>query len=51
LTQYTRDGFDRLDKTIYADSSFEENQVFDANGNVLTELVNDFWTDCRLNLV
>lgn len=37
-TQYTFDGFDRPNKTIYADTTFEQNSVYDANGNVLTRL-------------
>jgi len=37
-TQYTWDGFDRADKTIYADATFEQNSSYDANGNVLTYL-------------
>jgi RHS repeat-associated protein len=36
VTQYTRDGFDRPDKTIYPDSSFQESTSYDANSNVLT---------------
>jgi RHS repeat-associated protein len=36
ITQFTRDGYDRANETIYADSSFEENQLYDANGNVTT---------------
>lgn len=36
LTQFTYDGHDRADRTTYADSSYEQNQSYDANGNVLT---------------
>jgi RHS repeat-associated protein len=36
LTQFTFDGFDRPNQTTYADSSFEQNVLYDANGNVLT---------------
>lgn len=38
LTQYTHDGFDRPNKTIYADSTFEQKSSYDSNGNVLTKL-------------
>ncbi|MBX9669586.1 MAG: RHS repeat-associated core domain-containing protein [Candidatus Obscuribacterales bacterium] len=34
-TSYSRDGHDRLDRTTYADSSYEQNQSYDANDNVL----------------
>jgi RHS repeat-associated protein len=37
-TQYSWDGFDRANKIIYPDSSFEQNSSYDANGNVLTYL-------------
>jgi RHS repeat-associated protein len=37
-TQYTWDGFDRANKTSYADTTFEQNSSYDANGNVLTYL-------------
>ncbi|MBA4027312.1 MAG: hypothetical protein C0473_03625 [Cyanobacteria bacterium DS3.002] len=35
LTQYVYDGFDRLDKTIYPGSTYEQ-LTYDANGNALT---------------
>ena len=36
LTQFTWDGFDRPDKTIYQGGAFEQNQSYDQNHNVLT---------------
>ncbi|MBS1993997.1 MAG: hypothetical protein JSS83_25975 [Cyanobacteria bacterium SZAS LIN-3] len=36
VTQLTYDGFDRPDKTIYPDSSYEQNVSYDSNFNVLT---------------
>lgn len=40
VTLFTYDGFDRADKTIYPDceGSFEQNALYDENGNVLTKL-------------
>ncbi|MBK9204873.1 MAG: RHS repeat protein [Candidatus Obscuribacter sp.] len=38
VTQYTWDGFDRAEQTIFADTTFELNSLYDANGNVLTKL-------------
>lgn len=35
VTTYQYDGFDRLDKVIYPDTSYEQN-TYDANSNVLT---------------
>lgn len=35
-TQFTYDGFDRADRTTYADATYEQNSSYDANGNVLT---------------
>jgi RHS repeat-associated protein len=40
-TTVTFDGHDRLDETIYADSTFIQNQSYDANGNVLVSLTRD----------
>ncbi|MBK7838306.1 MAG: RHS repeat protein [Candidatus Obscuribacter sp.] len=37
-TTYSWDGFDRLNKTTYADTTFEQNSSYDANGNVLIQL-------------
>lgn len=34
-TSYSYDGHDRLDRTTYADSSYEQNQSYDGNHNVL----------------
>ncbi len=34
-TSYSFDGHDRLDRTTYADSSYKQNQLYDANDNVL----------------
>ncbi|HEY9786125.1 MAG TPA: RHS repeat-associated core domain-containing protein, partial [Candidatus Obscuribacterales bacterium] len=36
VTSYTFDGFDRPDKRIYPDASFEQIQQYDANSNVLS---------------
>jgi RHS repeat-associated protein len=38
VTQFSYDGFDRSSKTTYADTTFEQNSSYDANGNVLTRL-------------
>jgi len=38
LTQFTFDGFDRANKTIYQDATVEQNSSYDAEGNVLTYL-------------
>lgn len=35
-TSFDFDGFDRPNKTIFADSSYEQNTNYDANGNILT---------------
>ncbi|MBP9091257.1 hypothetical protein KBI23_09520 [bacterium] len=39
LTQYTFDGFNRPDKTIYMDGTFEQATTYDANSNPATILL------------